>query len=105
MYTIFLWNNLKCREYDAKGIYTLWLNSPNSVVNHIDPYPAISACVVFPHSGHICPEERPFFQNFPHFSKIEPYSLTAHRSPIYHVKAHGKRYLMRNTLVSTNKYV
>ena len=41
--------------------------------NPIDPNPAISAHVVFPQSGHIRPEKRPFFQNFPHFSKIEPY--------------------------------
>ena len=41
--------------------------------NPMDPNPAISACVVFPQSGHIRPEKRPFSRNFPHFSKIEPY--------------------------------
>ena len=41
--------------------------------NPIDPNPAISAHVVFPQSGHIRPEKQPFFQDFPHFSKIEPY--------------------------------
>ena len=35
------------------------------LLNPIDPNPAISARVVFLQSGHI--------QNFPHFSKIEPY--------------------------------
>ena len=40
--------------------------------NPIDPNPAISARVVLPQSGHIRPEKRPFFQRFPHFSKIEP---------------------------------
>ena len=37
----------------------------------IDRNPAISAHVVFPQSGHIRPEKRPFFQKFPHFSKRE----------------------------------
>ena len=41
--------------------------------NSINPNPAISARVVFPQSGHIRPEKRPFFQNLPYFSKIEPY--------------------------------
>ena len=40
--------------------------------NPIDPNPAISARAVFPQSGHVRPEKRPFFQRFPHFSKIEP---------------------------------
>ena len=39
----------------------------------MDPNPAISARVVFPQSGHIRPEKHPFFQSFPHFSKIKPY--------------------------------
>ena len=43
--------------------------------NPIDPNPAISAHVVFPQSGHIRPEKRPFFQKFPHFSKLEPYKM------------------------------
>ena len=47
--------------------------SPARNINPIDPNPAISARVVFPQSGHIRPEKRPFFQNCPHFSKIEPY--------------------------------
>ena len=42
-----------------------------SVVTPIDPNPAISAHAVFPQPGHICPEKRPFFQKFPHFSKLE----------------------------------
>ena len=37
----------------------------------IDPNPAISAHAVFPQSGHIRPEKRPFFQKFPHFAKGE----------------------------------
>ena len=41
-------------------------------LNPIDPNPAISARAAFPQSGHIRPEKRPFFQKFPHFSKIEP---------------------------------
>ena len=45
----------------------------NSVFIPIDPNPAISAHAVFPQSGHIRPEKRPFFQKFPHFSKIKPY--------------------------------
>ena len=36
-----------------------------SHINPMDPNPAISACVVFPQSGHIRPEKRPFFRNFP----------------------------------------
>ena len=40
-------------------------------LNPIDPNPAISTHAVFPQSGHIRPEKRPFFQNFPHFSKLE----------------------------------
>ena len=39
----------------------------------IDPNPAISARALFPQSGHIRPEKRPFFQKFPHYSRIEPY--------------------------------
>ena len=42
------------------------------VFNPIDPNPAISAHAVFPQSGHIRPEKRPFFKNIPHFSKIKP---------------------------------
>ena len=41
-------------------------------LNPLDPNPAISAHAVFPQSGHIRPEKRPFFQDFPHFSKLEP---------------------------------
>ena len=41
--------------------------------NPMDPNPAISARMVFPQSGHTRLEKRPFFQNFPHFSKIEAY--------------------------------
>ena len=37
----------------------------------MDPNPAKSAHVVYPQSGHIRPEKRPFFQKFPHFSKLE----------------------------------
>ena len=37
----------------------------------MDSNPAISAHAVFPQSGHIRPEKRPFFRNFPHFSKLE----------------------------------
>ena len=44
----------------------------NIRLNPIDPNPAVSARAVFPQSGHIRPEKRPFFQKFPHFSKIEP---------------------------------
>ena len=40
-------------------------------LNPIDPNPAISAHVVFPQSGQIRPEKRPFFQKIPHFSKRE----------------------------------
>ena len=41
-------------------------------LNPLDPNPAISAHAVFPQSGHIRPEKQPFFQNFPHFSRLEP---------------------------------
>ena len=49
------------------------LPSHSPTLNPTDPNPAISARVVFPQSGHIRPEKQPFFQKFPHFSKIEPY--------------------------------
>ena len=38
----------------------------------MDPNPAISAHAVFPQSGHIRLEKRPFFKKNPHFSKLEP---------------------------------
>ena len=41
-------------------------------LNPLDPNPAISAHAVFPQSGHIRPEKRPFFKKIPHFSKLEP---------------------------------
>ena len=50
----------------AYGLFDIYLYP-------IYPNPAISAHAVFPQSGHIRPEKRPFFQKFPHFSKIEPY--------------------------------
>ena len=40
------------------------LTNGSSILNPIDPNPAISAHAVFPQSGHIRPEKRPFFQNF-----------------------------------------
>ena len=49
------------------------LDAVTIVLNPIDPNPAISVRAVFPKSGHIHPEKRPFFPKFPHFSKIEPY--------------------------------
>ena len=58
----------------ALGLHFWWYLCGYIVhLNPIDPNPAISAHVVFPQSGHIRPEKRPFFQDFPHFSKIEPY--------------------------------
>ena len=39
--------------------------------NPLDPNLAISAHAVFPQSGYIRPEKRPFFRKFPHFSKLE----------------------------------
>ena len=48
-------------------------STQQTIFNPIDPNPAISARAVFPQSGHIRPEKRPFFQKFPHFSKIESY--------------------------------
>ena len=60
--------------YIAKN-YIIKSQAPNYVkttLNPIDPNPAISARAVFPQSGRIRPEKRPFFQNFPHFSKIQP---------------------------------
>ena len=47
--------------------------SLSMLLNPIDPNPAISARVVFPQSGQIRPEKRPFFQKKSYFSKIEPY--------------------------------
>ena len=41
-------------------------------VNPLDPNPSISARVVFPQSGHIRPEKRPFFKKNPDFSKLGP---------------------------------
>ena len=58
-----MWNNLGA---DMRNIDSYLLFNP------IDPNPAISALAVFPQSGRICPEKRPFFQKFPHFSKKEP---------------------------------
>ena len=37
-------------------------------INPIDPNSATSAHVVFPQSGYIRPEKRPFFKKCPHFS-------------------------------------
>ena len=61
------------------GVVSLWLLPPQKgksdfkyMFNPIDPNPAISAHVVFPQSGHIRPEKRPFFQKKSYFSKIEP---------------------------------
>ena len=42
-----------------------------SMFNPLDPNLAISAHAVFPPSGHIRPEKQLFFQDFPHFSKLE----------------------------------
>ena len=61
-----------------QGIY--WKEDPNStnhallmlsILNPIDPNPAIAACMVFPQCCHSRPEKCPFFHIFPHFSKKE----------------------------------
>ena len=61
----------------------------SSYINPLDPNPAISAHAVFPQSGHIRPEKRPFFQNFPQFFQIRTSKkvLTEHRGAIYQIKA------------------
>ena len=63
----------------------------------MDPNPAISARVVFPQSGHIRPEKRLFFQKISTFFQNRTLQKvgTAHRSPVYHFKAHDKPYLMQ----------
>ena len=75
-----IWNHLEIIEFyvgNAMFYFCIgYLKVQYCIVhqlNPIDPNPAISAHVVFPQSGHIRPEKRPFFRNFPHFSKIEPY--------------------------------
>ena len=42
------------------------------MLHPMDPNSAISAHAVFPQSGHICPEKRPFFPKMSTFSKLEP---------------------------------
>ena len=58
-------------------------------INPLGPNPAISAHAVFPQSGHIRPEKRPFFPKFSTFFQIRTSKkvLTAHRGPIYQIKA------------------
>ena len=60
----------------------------------IDPSPAISAHVVFPQSGHIRPEKRPFLKKIPHFFQIRSHQnvRTVHRGPIYQIKANERPY-------------
>ena len=60
-----------------------------SQVYPLDPNPAISAHAVFPQSGHIRPEKRPFFKENSTFFQIRTGKivLTAHRGPIYQIKA------------------
>ena len=70
--------------------------------NPIDPNPAISAHVVYPQSGHIRPEKRPFFRNFQHFFQIRTINkvLTAYKVPIYQIKAHKPLFEMQQKLFS-----
>ena len=65
------------------GAICLDLSKVFDCINPIDPNPAISARVVFPHFS-------TFFQN-----RTLQNVGTAHRSPVYHFKAHDKRYLMQ----------
>ena len=74
-------------------LYLLYTEQWKSVFflcfNPLDPNPAISAHAVFPQSGHIRPEKRPFFHNFPYFFQFRTSNkiLTAHRGPTYQIKA------------------
>ena len=55
-------------------------------LNPIDPNPAIAAHAVFSQSGHSRMEKQPFFHIFP--KENPPKEITAHRVPIYQIKAH-----------------
>ena len=66
----------------------------------MDPNPAKSAHVVYPQSGHIRPEKRPFFQIRTH-KKIR----TAHSGPIYQIKAIENPYQMQKKSCSLEKNV
>ena len=71
---VFILNSFLCQSFlthlfngaNMCRIIVTYYNIPT------DPNPAISAHVVFPQSGHIRTEKRPFFQDFPHFSKFGP---------------------------------
>ena len=75
--------------------------------NPIDPNPAISAHAVFPQSGHIRPEKRPFFQKFPYFSRIEPYKKYEPVTGVQYIKLKPMRSSIkykRNYFVLTNSH-
>ena len=76
--------------------------------NPIDPNPAISAHAVFPQSGHIRPEKRPFSQKFPHLSKIEHYKKYEPLIGVQYIILKPMKCSIeckRNQLVVINKYV
>ena len=82
-------------------------NEAKSAFNSIDPNLAKSAHVVCPQSGHIRPEKWTFFKKIPHFSKLEPHTKlrTAHRGPIYQIKANENLYRMQKKSCNLEKYV
>ena len=55
-----------------------------SPLNPIYPNPAISAHAVFPQSGYIHPEKRPFFQKLPHFFQNRAIQKVS-TAPIYQI--------------------
>ena len=73
----------------------------------IDPNPAISAHVVFPQSGHIRPEKRPFFQKKSIFFQNRTLQkvLTAYRDATYQIKAHEMSFQTQKKSFCCDRYV